>query len=87
MTSTNYLAKRIKTIYDFNEFELKPENLVFLSTKFLKIINDYKLNDKIVNSFFDDLEIGKLGNMFKNPLSILSMFYQYQDKKRTKLST
>ena len=57
MMSMNYLAKRIKSIYDFNEFELKPENLVFLATKFLEIIDSHKLSDKIVESFFNDLEI------------------------------
>lgn len=85
MIQTNYLAKRIKSIYDFNDFEIKPDKLKLVVERMEALITKYKLKDEKIILFFDMLDNGELGGFYKNPSSFLGLFYKFQDENRTKL--
>jgi hypothetical protein len=86
MTQQVYLAKKIKSIYDFNEFNLKPENLKELVNRVQILIDKRKYEQKYIDKFFEEIELGMVGNINRNPLSFLSLFYQYQEKNKKKLA-
>lgn len=86
MMSKLSLAKRIKEIYDFNDYELKSKNLEIIVDRITFLIEKYKLKDYNVDLFFEMLEHGQLGNIQKSPLSFLCIFWNFQNSKIPKLA-
>jgi hypothetical protein len=84
--SKTELAKLIKVEYDFNDYAITPDKLISIVETFNGIIERFGINEKIIKDFFVDLHFGKLGTMYKAPSDIVSKFYNYCDKKRSKLS-
>lgn len=86
MIHKSYLAIKVKEFYDFNEYELKPENLKLLVEKIVLMIETHKYKDEKVEMFFNKLNLGEIDNIYRNPNSFLSAFYKFQESQKTKLA-
>lgn len=87
MTTNRYLFEKIKSVFDFNGYEIDPERLKIVVLRSEKIIEKHKTPDGVVIEFFEKLEIGELGMIYKNPMSFLIIFSDYCNKNsRVKLS-
>jgi hypothetical protein len=86
MIHKSYLAIKVKEFYDFNEYELNPENLKLLVEKIVLMIETHKYKDEKVEMFFNKLNLGEIDNIYRNSNSFLSAFYKFQESKKTKLA-
>lgn len=73
------IAIAIKKEFDFNDYEIEKEKLIEVS----KVIQRTFKNDLILfGKFIDDVHCGKLGMWYKQPVSIISLAYKYNEENK-----
>ena len=69
------LVNRIKSLYTFNYYEVDEVRIESIADVMIRDLVD--ADKAYVNDFFDKAISGKLGMIYKSPISLLSVFQKY----------
>ena len=78
------ISAKVKTLYDFHEYEISKENLIKLSNSFFEIKPN--LDIEYFDKFIKSVSLGKYGVLYRMPTCILSMFHKYINDNTRRLA-
>lgn len=70
----NHIAKLIKELYDFHDYEVPKEKVLRLAEIILSM---RETNEVKINYFFDDVVTGKYGILYRMPTCLTSMYHKF----------
>lgn len=75
LESKEKIAKRLKRLYDDHEFNVKQEAVITIVENLNKIIFD-----RNIDKFFNSVEMGELGILYKAPTCIMVMAQKFRSE-------
>ena len=76
MNLQKLILNRLKSLYDFHEYEVSKDNMLILSKMMIDIMPG--ISEKQIDQFFDSVSKGEYGVLYKMPTCLLSMFQRFR---------